>query len=156
MSEEQRIVSAVGSTKAPAEVLFELIADPSQQPRWDGNDNLSEAAPGQRVHAVGDVFRMALTKAGAVRLNRIVEFEEGRRIAWKPAPEGEAEPGHLWRWELSPVEGGTLVRHTYDWTELEDPKRQERARATTAENLQASLDRLTALAETEAAERSAS
>ncbi|KKI21008.1 MULTISPECIES: SRPBCC domain-containing protein [unclassified Leucobacter] len=156
MSEEQRIVSAVGSTKAPAEVLFELIADPSQQPRWDGNDNLSEAAPGQRVHAVGDVFRMALTKAGAVRLNRIVEFEEGRRIAWKPAPEGEAEPGHLWRWELSPVEGGTLVRHTYDWTDLEDPKRQERARATTAENLQASIDRLTALAETGAAERSAS
>ncbi|WP_416444339.1 SRPBCC domain-containing protein [Leucobacter sp. HNU] len=155
MSEEQRIVSAVGSTKAPAEVLFELIADPSQQPRWDGNDNLAEAAPGQRVRAVGDTFRMTLTKNSAVRVNRIVEFEEGRRIAWKPAPEGEAEPGHLWRWELSPVEGGTLVRHTYDWTELEDPKRQERARATTAENLQASIDRLTALAEAGADESSA-
>lgn len=156
MSEEQRIVSAVGSTKAPAEVLFELIADPAQQPRWDGNDNLAEAAADQRVRAVGDVFRMTLTKNAAVRLNRVVEFEEGRRIAWKPAPEGEPEPGQLWRWELSPVEGGTLVRHTYDWTELEDPKRQERARATTAENLQASIDRLTALAESLTAERNAS
>ena len=31
---------------APAEAIFDLIADPSQQPRWDGNDNLAEAAAG--------------------------------------------------------------------------------------------------------------
>ena len=155
MDNEIRVVSASRDIAAPAAEIFELIADPAQQPRWDGNDNLSEAAPGQRVHAVGDTFRMTLTNNAAVRVNRIVEFEEGHRIAWKPAPEGEPEPGHLWRWELSPVEGGTLVRHTYDWTELEDPKRQERARATTADKLQASIDRLTALAESLAAERSA-
>ncbi|MBN9612635.1 MAG: SRPBCC family protein [Actinobacteria bacterium] len=147
MSEETRIVSAERVIAAPAAEVFELIADPSQQPRWDGNDNLSEAAPGQRVHAVGDVFVMALTTQGAVRENHIVEFEEGRRIAWLPAPVGERPPGHLWRWELEEVEGGTLVRHTYDWTELNDPSRMERARQTTAQSLQASIDRLAALAE---------
>ncbi len=47
--------------EADSALIFELIADPSQQPRWDGNENLSQAAPGQRVHAVGDVFTMTLT-----------------------------------------------------------------------------------------------
>lgn len=144
---ETRIVSAKRVIAAPAAEVFELIADPAQQPRWDGNDNLSEAAPGQRAHAVGDVFVMALTKQGAVRENHVVEFEEGRRIAWLPAPVGERPPGHLWRWELEEVPGGTLVRHTYDWTELNDPSRMERARQTTAQSLQASVDRLAALVE---------
>lgn len=147
MSEESRIVSSERVIAAPIAEVFELIADPAQQPRWDGNDNLSEAAPGQRVRAVGDVFAMTLTKGGAVRENHIVEFEEGRRIAWLPAPVGERPPGHLWRWELEEVPGGTLVRHTYDWTGLEDPARLERARSTTADSLRASIDRLAAIAE---------
>jgi len=153
MSEEaapagaSRVVSAERLIAAPAAEIFELIADPSLQPRWDGNDNLAEAETGQRVHAVGDVFTMALTKDGAVRENHVVEFEEGRRIAWLPAPVGERPPGHLWRWELEEAPGGTLVRHSYDWTELNDPKRMERARNTTADSLRASVDRLAALAE---------
>jgi hypothetical protein len=40
-----------------------------------------------------------------------------------------------------------LVTHTYDWTELSDVKRLPRARATTADKLAASLERLAALAE---------
>ncbi len=39
------------------------------------------------------------------------------------------------------------MTHTYDWTQLTDEKRLARARATTADRLQASLDRLAALAE---------
>src|SRR3546814_8648555 len=58
---EQRIVSASREIAAPAAQIFELIADPSAQPDWDGNDNLSHADAGQRVHAVGDVFEMTNT-----------------------------------------------------------------------------------------------
>jgi hypothetical protein len=43
----------------------------------------------------------------------------------------------------------TRVTHTYDWTELTDEKRFARARATTADTLEASLDRLAALVESE-------
>lgn len=75
--------------------IFELIADPAQQPRWDGNDNLAAAPAGQRVRRVGDVFTMALTR-GSVRENHVVEFEEGRRLAWMPAEVGRRPPGHLW------------------------------------------------------------
>ncbi|MFI6866290.1 SRPBCC family protein [Nocardia sp. NPDC050406] len=142
-----QIVTASREIAADAAEIFELIADPAQQPRWDGNDNLSEAPAGQRVRSVGEVFTMTLTK-GLVRENHIVEFDEGRRIAWLPAEPGQRPPGHLWRWELEPVgEGRTRVTHTYDWTKLTDENRLVRARATTSDKLLASVDRLAALAE---------
>jgi uncharacterized protein YndB with AHSA1/START domain len=145
--EDLRVVSASREISAGAGQIFELIADPTQQPRWDGNDNLSEAPPGQRVRAVGDVFTMTTTK-GLVRENHVVEFDEGRRIAWRPAEPGQEPPGHLWRWELEPIDSSsTRVTHTYDWTQLSDESRIPRARATTADKLQTSLDRLAALAE---------
>ena len=142
-----RTVSARRVIAAPPERIFELIADPAQQPRWDGNDNLAEAPAGQRVRHAGAVFTMTLAK-GATRENHVVEFEEGRRIAWLPAEPGKRPPGHLWRWQLEPADAsGTLVTHTYDWTQLTDKNRLPRARATTADRLLASLDRLAALAE---------
>lgn len=147
-TDEQRVVSASRTIAAPAPVIWELIAHPARQPEWDGNNNLASAEPGQRVRAVGDVFRMTLTK-GAVRENHVVDFEEGRRIAWRPAVVGGTPPGHVWRWELeSQDDGTTRVTHTYDWTSLTDEKRLARARATTVTNLQASLDRLAAAAST--------
>jgi uncharacterized protein YndB with AHSA1/START domain len=142
-----RVVSASREIAAAAKGIFELIADPSQQPRWDGNDNLAEAAPGQRVRSVGDVFTIKLT-LGSIRENHVIEFEEARRIAWRPAEPGRRPPGHVWRWELEPVdEKRTRVTHTYDWTQLTDGKRTPRARRTTADKLRASLDRLAEIAE---------
>jgi uncharacterized protein YndB with AHSA1/START domain len=145
--EAPRVVSASREIAAAPELIFELIADPAEQPRWDGNDNLAEAAAGQRVRRAGDVFTMALIRGG-IRENHVVEFEEGRRIAWTPAELGRRPPGHLWRWELSPAgESRTLVTCTYDWTRLTDRKRLPRARSTTPARLHASLERLAALAE---------
>jgi uncharacterized protein YndB with AHSA1/START domain len=142
-----KIVKASREVGASAERIFELIADPSQQPLWDGNDNLRHAATGQRVRAVGDVFIMELT-SGVVRENHVVEFDEGRRIAWRPAEPGQPPPGHLWAWQLDPVDSSrTLVTHVYDWSGLTDEKRLVRARATTSDKLQASLDRLADVAE---------
>jgi uncharacterized protein YndB with AHSA1/START domain len=143
----QTVVSASREIAAPADKIFELIADPSQQPRWDGNDNLAEADAGQRVQAAGDVFTMVLTM-GVLRDNHVVEFDEGRLIAWRPSEQGKKPPGHLWRWQLEPVDDSrTLVTHTYDWSRLTDKNRLPRARATTADKLQASIDRLAELAE---------
>lgn len=143
-----RIVSSSREIAATAAQIFELIADPERQPRWDGNDNLVKAEPGQRVRKIGDVFTMTTTK-GNVRANHVVEFEEGRRIAWLPSAVGEEPPGHLWRWELEPL-GDELTRmtHTYDWSDLTDESRFARARATTPDRLRASLDLLAKYAET--------
>ncbi|OYO12129.1 SRPBCC family protein [Enemella evansiae] len=148
MNQDQpRFVTASLDIAAEPAAIFELIADPAQQPRWDGNDNLAEAAPGQRIRAVGEVFTTTLTN-GKVRENHVVEYAEGRRIAWRPAEPGTEPPGHLWRWELESVPtGGTRVTHSYDWTELTDPARLERAGKTSADWLLASLHRLAALAD---------
>lgn len=144
---EQRIVQAQGVIQASAERIFDLIADPVRQPEWDGNDNLGAAESGPRVHAVGDVFTMVLTN-DLVRHNHVVEFVENELIAWKPSDVDQPPAGHLWRWELERIDdGGTRVTHTYDWTELTEPKRVARAQRTTPEMLAASIERLRALAE---------
>ena len=142
-----RVVSVSREIAASAHRVFELIADPSQQPRWDGNDNLAEAEPGQRVRGVGDVFTVTLT-LGSIRENHVVEFEEGRCIAWRPSESGRRPPGHLWRWELEPLdETRTRVTHTYDWSQLTDKNRLPRARRTTPDRLRVSIDRLAEIAE---------
>jgi len=97
-----RVVSATREIAASAERIFELIADPSQQPLWDGNDNLVKAEPGQRIRSVGEVFRMTLT-SDSIRENHVVDFVEARSIAWNPSEAGQRPPGHLWRWELEPA-----------------------------------------------------
>ncbi|MBB4136174.1 SRPBCC family protein [Gordonia humi] len=149
MSAEQRIVTARRVVAASSATVFELIADPARQPEWDGNDNLAAAEPGQRVQAVGDTFDTVLT-VGAVRRNHVVEFDEGRLIAWRPSEVGQDPPGHLWRWEIEPTGDGAVVTHTYDWTELRDEQREVRARATTSDKLMASIDRLAELARSHA------
>ncbi|HSZ41416.1 MAG TPA: SRPBCC family protein [Trebonia sp.] len=150
MGNDSRVVSATRQIAAAPARIFELIADPAQQPRWDGNDNLAAAGGGQRVRRAGEVFTMTLT-TGAIRENHVVEFDEGRLIAWTPAEPGRRPPGHLWRWELAPAAAPgasrTLATCTYDWTRLTDETRLPRARATTAGKLLASLDRLAGLAE---------
>ncbi len=141
-NDAEQVVSAELVMDAEPAVIFEWIADPARQPLWDGNDNLRSAPEGQRVRARGEVFTMTLSM-GQIRENHVVEFEEGRLLAWRPSEPGKEPPGHLWRWELIPVDDQhTLVRHTYDWTELTDPARFERARATTSAKLRASLERL--------------
>lgn len=147
MDTDERIVTAEREVHAPAATIFELIADSARQPEWDGNDNLDVATTSTRVRAVGDVFGMRTTK-GKSKENRIVAFEEGRTIAWLTADAGHEPPGHIWRWDLEPLaDGGTLVRHTYDWTGVTDEARWPRHRQTTSADLRASIDRLAALAE---------
>lgn len=150
-SGEGRVVSASAEINAPADAIFTLIATPDRQADWDGNDNVAEAPAGQRVRQIGDVFTARLT-TGATRKNRIVEFEEGRLIAWLPGEVGAKPFGQLWRWELEPMGGATRVTHTYDWLGLPEdaePRRIRRARATTEDSLAASINRLKVLAESE-------
>jgi uncharacterized protein YndB with AHSA1/START domain len=148
-SEKPRVIAVTEDIAAPAATIFELIADPARQPEWDGNNNLASAAEGQRVLAVGDVFAMNIT-TGSVRENRVVEFEEGRRIAWQPSPLGKPAPGHTWRWEIEATgENSSRVTHTYDWTQLDpnDEGRIAKATSTGEAQLAASVSRLKALAE---------
>jgi uncharacterized protein YndB with AHSA1/START domain len=148
-----RIERATRFVAAPAHDIFELLADPASHALIDGSGSVrapTDDRP-ERLH-LGSRFGMKMRIGVPYRItNEVVEFEEGRRIAWKPASAGEAPAGHLWRWELEPVDAtSTRVTHTYDWTGLTDPDRLARARATGEAQLRASVDRLAALAESAA------
>jgi len=52
-------------------------------------------------------------------VSTVVEFDDNRRIAWQTGPKGALEryvAGRIWRYELEPREGGTLVRESWDIT----------------------------------------
>jgi hypothetical protein len=52
-------------------------------------------------------------------VSTVVEYELDRRIAWQtrgPGPIGRYVAGRIWRYELEPVEGGTLVKESWDIT----------------------------------------
>ena len=50
-------------------------------------------------------------------VSTVIEFEDNRRIAWQTRPPGlvgRFTAGRIWRYELEPVEGGTLVKESWD------------------------------------------
>jgi Polyketide cyclase / dehydrase and lipid transport len=82
--------------------------------------------------------------------NTVIEFEPDRRIAWQTTigPLGLIG-GRIWRYELSPVEGGTLVRETWDVSQdRQRPMLKMGAMPKQAENgMRATLERIAAVLE---------
>jgi hypothetical protein len=106
---------------APPDVIFGILADVSRHHLIDGSGRLQgvgDATP-ERL-ALGTTFGMGmkmLVKYSTV--NKVIEFEDDRRIAWKTGPPGfmgKLVAGRVWRYELTPVDGGTLVRESWDIT----------------------------------------
>jgi uncharacterized protein YndB with AHSA1/START domain len=103
---------------APPEAIFALLADPGKHPEIDGSGTVSQARSGGRRLKLGDSFGMDM-KWGVPYATRnvVVEFEDNRRIAWQtlaPAPLDKLITGRIWRYELEPVDGGTLVKESWD------------------------------------------
>jgi uncharacterized protein YndB with AHSA1/START domain len=97
---------------APADRIFDLLADPAMHPVLDGSGTVREAREGnpQRL-SKGAKFGMNMVLGTPYRIsNVVVEFEEGRRIAWRHWAR------NVWRYELEPVDGGTRVRETFDYS----------------------------------------
>jgi uncharacterized protein YndB with AHSA1/START domain len=117
-------VSAERHIAAPPEQIFALLADPAQHPVIDGSGMVRDAptdGPGRLT--MGAKFGMAMRWGVPYTMtNEVVEFDEGRRIAWEPRTARPAfmrrmMGGHRWRYELEPDgAAGTRVRETYDWS----------------------------------------
>jgi uncharacterized protein YndB with AHSA1/START domain len=131
------IVSVSRRIEAPAERLFELVADSANHPLIDGSGMVREPAPSARVSRIGDVFVMDMhhDELGDYQMrNEVVEYEAGRRLTWEPSrvaasPEERAEFGdparYRWGYEFSPDgPGATLVTETFDCTRSPDDLRK--------------------------------
>ena len=135
---------------APAEAIFDLLADPGRHHEIDGSGTIVGArSAGERRLALGDSFGMDMDwGVNYATKNVVVEFEENRRIAWQtlaPKPLSYVLTGRIWRYELEPVEGGTIVRETWDTRQEALPSRYV-VRATmtdlTRRNMEKTLERI--------------
>jgi hypothetical protein len=100
------------SVDAPPHVVFAILAAPRQHSRIDGSGSVGPVIAGpDRLTARGQRFtvRMKLFGVPYVIRNRVVEFEQDSRIAWR-----HVTPNR-WRYELTPTgDGGTTVTETFD------------------------------------------
>lgn len=140
-------VSVERTVPASAQDVFALLADPRRHREIDGSGTLRETVDGPpRLHR-GARFGMRMQLGAPYSMtNTVVEFEEGRRIAWQPRPTNPVAAlvigGRVWRYELEPVDGGTRVRETWDIRRERFPLPLLAARAATRRAMARTLEQL--------------
>ena len=149
------VVSVERVIPAGPAAIFALLADASRHPEIDGSGTVRQVKPDMPHQlALGSTFGMSMKQGVPYSMvSTVIEFEEGRRIAWQSRPPGfvgKFAAGRIWRYELEPVEGGTLVRESWDIS-------QDRQRSLlklgglpkkTAANMAATLERIERLVTT--------
>ena len=100
----------------PAEV-FAVLADPRRHADFDGSGTVKGTLQAPAELAKGARFGMRMRMGVPYTItNEVVEFEQDRRIAWRHVGH------HVWRYELEPVDGGTQVTETFDWSTSRAPR----------------------------------
>jgi hypothetical protein len=116
-SDPSRIVSRSTIVPAPAQMIFDLLADPRRHNEIDGSGTVQSAqinAP-ERL-SLDATFGMQMRMGLPYKItNTVVEFEENKTIAWRHVG------GHIWRYILEPVDGGTKVTEQFDWNKSKAP-----------------------------------
>lgn len=111
---------------ASSAAIFAVLADPRRHPALDDSGMVLEPVDGGQagtITHVGQVFRMRMTMGGVNRYetdNHVFVFEPGVAIGWRVAEAGGDPLGWTWRFDLAPVEAGTRVSQTYDWSQVTD------------------------------------
>lgn len=115
--EPTQIVTVERVIPATPEAIFELLVDPDRHHDIDGSGSVVGSKRGPQRLELGSRFGMSM-KVGMrySMVSTVIEFDEPRRIAWQTRGPGNLGGGRIWRYELEPVEGGTLVRESWDIT----------------------------------------
>ena len=148
-------VSVERVIKAPPNTIFALLADAGKHASFDGSESVDHATQESVPLTIGSKFGMAMRGRKETLFipyrttNTVIEYEPDRRIAWQTTAIGGLVGGRIWRYELSPAEGGTRVRETWDVSQEKNkrmvisgsmPQRTEQGMAAT-------LDRIATLLE---------
>jgi hypothetical protein len=137
-----RVVSAERVIDATPEAIFAILADPSRHAEIDGSGSVQGEKRSAGRLSLGSTFSMDMRWGiGYATRNRVVEFDEGKRIAWHHAAR------FIWRYELTAVEGGTKVVESFDYSvpwgitmvPLGVPERNRKAMERTLERLAAAV-----------------
>lgn len=148
MSTSSDIETVQRMIPAPPEAIFALLADPTRHREIDGSGTVRDAKGQSSRLKLGDTFGMSMKMGiGYSMVSTVVELEENRRIAWQtrgPGRIGRLAGGRIWRYELEPVDGGTLVKESWDISEESAATRPlvRMSGAKTRKNMEATLARI--------------
>jgi uncharacterized protein YndB with AHSA1/START domain len=131
---------------APAEAIFALLVDPRRHKDFDGSGMVRDAKNLPDTLGLGSKFGMSM-KLGVPysMVSTVIEYEPNRRIAWQTYPPSVGSllaGGRIWRYELEPVDGGTLVRETWDISQERVKAVVQGARKKTIAAMEKSLERI--------------
>jgi uncharacterized protein YndB with AHSA1/START domain len=111
---------------APAETVFDVLADPSTHEAIDGTGWVRQPLDGRQLTETGQIFRMAMyhdnhPDKDYEMANRVEIFDPPHAIAWQPGQGADDDAlefgGWIWRYDLSPVTPSqTEVTLNYDWS----------------------------------------
>jgi uncharacterized protein YndB with AHSA1/START domain len=146
---DRNVVSVERVIPAEPQVIFDLLTAPDRHRDIDGSGTVrNPRGPAAPRLQLGSRFGMSMRMGVPYAMeSRVIEFDEPRRIAWQttgPTALGRMVGGRIWRYELEPAEGGTLVRETWDISQesaLTKPL-VRMAGPKTAENIAATLERI--------------
>ena len=120
-TDEEFLTSVERVIAVPPQEIFDLLADPSHHPEIDGSGSVRAAKRGSQRLVLGSTFTMSMRVGVAYStVSEVVEYEVDRPIPWQTYSTikwlARFGGGRIWRYELEPVDGGTLVRETWDIT----------------------------------------
>lgn len=119
MTESNDVETVERVIPASPERIFALISDPNRHREMDGSGTVRDAKKVPGKLTLGSKFGMSMKVGVPYSMeSTVIEYEEGRRLAWQSRPpgrlSGKIAGGRIWRYELEPVEGGTLVKESWD------------------------------------------
>src|ERR1700753_611172 len=147
---EGNTVSVERFIKAPAGKIFALLADAGNHASFEGSESVNHASKKSVPLSMGSKFGMAMRGRKETLFlpyrttNTVIEYEPNARIAWQTTALGGLVGGRVWRYDLAPADGGTLVRETWDVSQ-EKNKRMVISGSMpqrTADGMRATLDRI--------------
>jgi uncharacterized protein YndB with AHSA1/START domain len=130
---------------APPAEVFALLSDAAKHVEFDGSGTVRGTRQASRPLSLGTRFGMAMHMGLGYRTsNTVVEFEQDRRIAWKTTGLKGLVGGRIWRYELEPVDGGTLVKETWDLSQDRQKLLLKRTKmpAATTKGMRRTLERI--------------
>jgi hypothetical protein len=111
--------------------IFAILASPSGHVAIDASGMLMSAS-GDPVTAVGDRFAVRMDREslndapiGEYEVTVVISrFEQDRAIAW--TIDGIVRPpvGHVYGYEVEPIDDGTMVTSYYDWSDVNELYRE--------------------------------
>ncbi len=141
----ENVVTVERLVAAPADRIFALLSDAGRHQALDGSGTVQGTRSESEPLSKGSTFGMSMKQGLPYSTkNVVVEFEQDRRIAWQTTGLFGLVGGRIWRYELVPEGGSTIVRESWDISRDKQrfALRRSSLPATTKRNMERTLENL--------------